>query len=272
MIVSKSHISIALQASMDASFVLMDFYQNGFSSHDKADGTPVTEADNASSLVIHELLETTQIPIIGEEIANLSYEERKNWELNWCVDPLDGTKEFIKKNGEFAVNIALISKGIPVFGCITSPTERKIIYGGKDLGVFISEYNTNKEITNTIELNKPLYVNQPLTLIASRSFHTNEVNTYIASLEAIHGNVNFLQKGSALKFFDLAVGNADLYVRFAPTMEWDIAAGQAILEELGGEIRDVLSGEKLVYNKENLLNPHFIAKSYAFIQQHVTTL
>ena len=272
MIVTKSHISIALQASMDASFVLMDFYQKGFSSKDKEDGTPVTEADNASSLVIHELLATTQIPIIGEEITNLPYEERKHWELNWCVDPLDGTKEFIKKNGEFAINIALISQGIPVFGCITSPTEQKIIYGGKGLGVFIAEFNEDKQITHTIELSKQPNVNQPVTLIASRSFHTIEINTYIANLEAIHGSINFHQKGSALKFFDIALGKADLYARFAPTMEWDIAAGQAILEELGGEIRDVSSGEKLVYNKENLLNPHFIAKSYAFIQQHVTTL
>ena len=272
MIVSKSNISIALQASMDASFVLMDFYQNGFSSKDKEDGTPVTEADNASSLVIHELLATTQIPIIGEEITNLPYEERKTWELNWCVDPLDGTKEFIKKNGEFAINIALISHGAPVFGCITSPTERKIIYGGKGLGVFIIEFNEFKEITSTIEVSKQLSINQPLTLIASRSFHTVEINQLITQLEFTHGSVTLHRKGSALKFFDLALGKADLYARFAPTMEWDIAAGQAILEELGGEIRDMSSGEKLVYNKENLLNPHFIAKSFAFIQQQVSTL
>ena len=257
---------------MDASFVLMDFYQNGFSSKDKEDGTPVTEADNASSLVIHELLTTTNIPIIGEEITNLPYVERKNWELNWCVDPLDGTKEFIKKNNEFAINIALIYQGTPIFGCITSPTERKIIYGGKGLGVFIIEFNEFKEVTSTFKISKQLTIQKPLTLIASRSFHTVEINHFITQLEVLFGSVTLHQKGSALKFFDLALGKADLYARFAPTMEWDIAAGQAILEELGGEIRAVNSGSKLVYNKENLLNPHFIAKTFAFNQQQVSIL
>lgn len=249
---------IALRASVEASNVIMKFYQNGFDSNIKSDGSPVTEADLAASKVISTILSETNIPILGEETYHQDFEERKNWNLNWCVDPLDGTKEFIKKNDQFAVNIALIEEHVSIFGVIASPTQKTVLFGGRGCGVYISKFEDIENEKNWIKLEPKEYQNSPLIMTMSHSPNSGAPLDYIGNLKLTYPEINFLKKGSALKFFDLALGIADIYPRFAPTMEWDIAAGQAIIEALGGSVKSIENGEQLIYNKENLLNPSFI--------------
>ena len=253
----------AIEASIEASKVLMEYYKGEINIQFKKDGSPVTLADIASSKVILKTLATTNIPIVGEESHKEDYQTRKNWDLNWCVDPLDGTKEFIKQNDEFGICIALIQNNNPIFGVIASPTEQKVIFGGKDLGVYISTFSSFSVKESWCKVEAASKVNTPLVVIGSRSFSNNEYEKLVDELHKKYEGVSYFQKGSALKFFDLALNKADIYPRFAPTMEWDIAAGHAILNELGGEVLNVETGLPLVYNKENLVNPFFIAKTKA---------
>jgi len=267
-----NHYRIALQAAIDASFVVMNYYNVGFTSEAKSDGSPVTEADKASSDLINSRLQTTNIPIIGEEIVNLDYQTRKNWKENWCVDPLDGTKEFIKKNGEFVINIAHIVEGNPVFGIIVSPVQQTFLLGGKATGVFTGTFDIDGNTHDWKQLHANTQINNPLVLISSRSFHSPKTANFVEGLRQKYGALTNIEKGSALKFFDLAYGKADIYPRFAPTMEWDIAAGQAILEGLDGTIQDVYFKQKLVYNKQTLYNPYFIAQTKASIDYQVNPI
>lgn len=262
---------IALKAAVDASALIMEYYTGAVHTEIKSDGSPVTDADLASSALIHERLAKTDWPVMGEEIRNASYAERKNWKEFWCVDPLDGTKEFIRRNGEFAVNIALIDGGKPVFGIIASPVQSEIIFGGENTGVYFSSFEDYSSSDKWQELKKPVAIGKPLALISSRSHHDGISLDFINALKAEFGEVELLQKGSSLKFFDLALVQADIYPRFAPTMEWDIASGQAILEGLGGAVIHAVTGKPLVYNKENLLNAHFIAKTAPFLQKEETS-
>lgn len=259
---------IAVQAAIDASSVIMAFYNNGFHSRYKKDGSPVTEADEASSRLIAERLLPTGIPIMDEEKINESYAIRKEWTAFWCVDPLDGTKEYIKRNGEFAVNIALVEGQQPVFGVIASPVKSEIIFGGKSTGAYYCTFEQFPDPASWTKLSASEKVNQPLTMISSRTHHHGVSLDFVNALRNTFGQVDFLQKGSSLKFFDLVLGKADVYPRFAPTMEWDIASGQAILEALGGKVVDTETMQPLKYNKENLLNPYFIAKTSSFLREN----
>lgn len=258
--IARKEYNIALNAAIAASREIMRFYVDGFDTEIKKDGSPVTQADIAASQVIDSYLLPTNIPITGEETLKSDFEVRKNWTECWCVDPLDGTKEFVKKNGEFAVNIALIKNKQPIFGIIASPVEQHIIFGGKDCGVFFSSFDTIDQSEKWIELKQPLTLQQPFVITCSRSHHSAPILQLIHDLNNKFGTIEYLKKGSSLKFIDLAFGRASFYPRFAPTMEWDIAAGQAILEALGGCVVDAITGEPLIYNKENLTNPYFIAK------------
>lgn len=257
----------AIIASIEASKIIMGFYEKGFTSHIKNDGSPVTEADFASSQVIIEHLSETNIPILGEESEHPSYDIRKNWTSNWCVDPLDGTKEYIKRNGEFAVNIALIEDTVATFGVIAWPIEKKVIFGGLQMGVFVSNFDTIEDAETWGKLSVQQTVNSPLVMATSRSPHSGASADFIEGLKKEHSEISFIKKGSALKFFDLAYGLADVYPRFAPTMEWDIAAGQAILEALGGTVCSVETGLPLTYNKKDLLNPHFVAITQSLVKR-----
>jgi 3'(2'), 5'-bisphosphate nucleotidase len=255
------HIYVtAIKASIDASAHIMEVYQSTIDVEIKNDGSPVTEADYRSSKIISAYLEPLNIPITGEEREKNDYSVRSQWEENWSVDPLDGTKMFIMKNDEFSINIAHIKNGIPVFGLICSPVERKIIIGGKDLGVYLFNFENANDVSQWEKITPKEQVNSPLIIACSRSF-TQSKYPLINTLREQYGEVDFLKKGSALKFFDLALGRADIYLRYAPTMEWDIAAGQAILNELGGEVRSVIDNEILKYNKKSLYNPHFIVRT-----------
>lgn len=251
---------IALKAAIAASKEIMRFYKEGFETEIKQDGSPVTQADLAASEIIDSYLIQTNIPITGEETHKVSFETRKHWKESWCVDPLDGTKEFVKKNGEFAVNIALIRSGQPIFGIIASPVNQTILFGGFETGVFHSTFEMIDFPLKWEQLNQPSKIQLPLVMTCSRSHHSGSMLNLLSDLKKSFDSIEFIQKGSSLKFFDLAHGRAAIYPRFAPTMEWDIAAGQAILEALGGSVLDASTNQPLIYNKENLLNPSFIAK------------
>lgn len=255
-----SFYRLVLDSMKDASDAILEVYGEDFSSEIKSDGSPVTKADLASSKILHDSLSKINFPFLGEEVKKAPYEERKDWEYYWCVDPLDGTKEFIKKNDEFAICVALIHEHRAVFGAICSPVTKDVIFGGENFGVFTTKLDgiyTIKEVQPQSTIKEG-----GVTLAISRSHNTDDsANVFIQELKDEYGQVEFFSKGSALKFFDLAVGKADLYARFGPTMEWDIAAGHCILRELGGEILSVDENRPLTYNKESLYNPPFIAYS-----------
>ncbi|MES2589335.1 MAG: 3'(2'),5'-bisphosphate nucleotidase CysQ [Bacteroidota bacterium] len=262
--ISKTY-QIALNAIIGASEIIMTFYEQGFDTEIKSDGSPVTEADLASSNYLKQELANTEIPVVDEESLQVSYDIRKNWKQNWCVDPLDGTKEFIKKNGEFAVNIALIENHKAIFGLIASPVNREILVGGLDFGVFILKFEDVSDFSKWKKIELPAEKKENYSIIASRSHNSGLTMNFMEEIKTEFGVFDIISKGSALKFFELAKDEASIYPRFAPTMEWDIAAGQAILEELGGKVFQAKTLESLIYNKENLLNPSFVAltKFYA---------
>jgi 3'(2'), 5'-bisphosphate nucleotidase len=219
----------------------------------KGDDSPLTLADRKANEIIVAGLEQLpfQFPIISEENKLVAYEERKNYEYYWLVDPLDGTKEFIKRNGEFTVNIALVKKDRPVFGIISVPVQNKVYYGIKGQGAFWVENGT----TTRLQANSYKMTDKGLRVVTSRS-HMNE-----ATANFVHqmNEPQFVSMGSSLKFMALAEGKADVYPRYGLCMEWDTGAAQIILEEAGGSVLQVDTNEPLVYNKENLLNPFFIA-------------
>ena len=254
---------IAIEAAIEASKAIMAIYEENFESQAKPDGSPVTAADLAASECIEKILQPLGIPITGEESDKAPYEQRQHWQQCWCIDPLDGTKEFIKRNGEFAVNIALIENGEPIFGLIASPFQEEILLGSKETGVFIFAFEVSQSPEQWVHLSVPSGTNKPIVMACSRSHHSGPVLQFINGIKEPDNDINYIKKGAALKFFDLALGKADVYPRFAPTMEWDIAAGQAILEALGGEVVHAETGEPLRYNKANLVNPYFIARTKA---------
>lgn len=254
-----------MQAILEASSAIMEVYATDFKAIQKDDGSPVTQADFAASKIIAAHLSVTNIPIVGEELEIEDYSVRSGWEENWLVDPLDGTRMFLERNDEFCINIAHIVKGKPIFGMIGSPTEKKILLGGPEYGAFIANYSDIEQPEKWQKLNATGRLNYPLVVICSRSYVHGAGFKYMQILEQTFGEMTYLRKGSALKFFDLATGKADIYARFAPTMEWDIAAGQAIVETLGGSVVDVKNNKSLRYNKADLFNPQLIAKSKAFI-------
>ena len=258
----------AIHAAIVASKEIMRIYIDVINLEYKEDGSPLTNADLASSKIIHEHLEPLGFPITSEETINTKYQERKEWASFWCVDPLDGTKEFVSKNGEFAVNIAFIEGAYPVFGLIASPVYEEILFGGKEMGVFACSFRDVNEPSKWKHIPEVEGVNHPLIIIGSRSHPSELGKKYYEEMLLISRDVEYLSKGSSLKFFDLANGKADVYPRFAPTMEWDIAAGQAILEALGGEVIHAVEGTRLCYNKEDLTNPFFIAKTKGFIAKY----
>lgn len=260
-------LQVALKAAVEASAEIMSVYSNGFSPKYKKDGSPVTQADLASNSVIEQLLGTTNIPLLTEESLHAPYEERQHWKQVWCIDPLDGTKEFIKRNDEFAVNIALIEDQQPVLGIIASPVERLLLVGGKDVNPSVISFEAITDPEQWQIITPKQTPNSPIVIASSRTPHSGATLEFVRSTNERFGEHAFLKKGSALKFFDLALGKADLYPRFAPTMEWDIAAGQAIMESLGGSVLHAYSGESLIYNKANLFNPYFVVHSHA-VQKH----
>lgn len=249
----------AIHAAIDAGTVIMQHYQGDLNPEKKRDGSPVTEADRASSEVIRHILEQTNIPIIDEEIKNSDYQTRRNWSKCWVVDPLDGTMEYIKKNDEFSVNIALVENNKPIFGLIASPVQEYLMFGGPEFGIFEWHYGNENAILTVSVNNRPKNI---FTVVSSRNHKTGDVQKFCDNLKNSKGNVVLTQQGSALKFFDLVKNIAQCYPRFGPTMEWDIAAGHALLLAAGGRVYNITTQKDLTYNKTNLVNPYFIALSY----------
>ncbi|MCR9171371.1 MAG: 3'(2'),5'-bisphosphate nucleotidase CysQ [bacterium] len=256
----------ALQAAVKASEAILEIYQNEVVAVQKEDGSPVTVADITSSKIIAEMLSATGIPLIGEEEEIAPYEERQYWKENWCVDPLDGTRMFLRRNDEFAVNIAHIIEGKSVFGIIASPVQKRVLLGGPSTGVFVTTFDNINDSEKWQAISSRDRLKNPVTVTCSRSYTHGSGFKYMQQLERQFGELVYIYKGSALKFFDLTEGRAEVYPRFAPTMEWDIAAGQAILEALGGTVVTVKDNQPLRYNKESLFNPHFIAKTKALLK------
>ena len=258
-------IEIAIAAAYNAGQEILKVYDTAFDVEHKDDRSPLTLADKKAHEVIVEHLKQTQIPILSEEGRSIDFQERKSWKRFWMVDPLDGTKEFIKRNGEFTVNIALIENGISVSGVIYVPVTGDLYFAISRKGAYKVE-KFNKPIASIEEWvasAKKLPVHsekRAYTVVGSRSHKSPETSAYMQSLTEERGELNIVSMGSSLKICLVAEGVADIYPRFAPTMEWDTAAGHAIAKEAGKEIYDQTTGKTMVYNKENLLNNWFIVR------------
>lgn len=258
------NLHIAIQASLEAGKEIMQVYDTAFSIEYKDDKSPLTEADKRANDIINAYLIPTQTPIISEENKQTNYNIRKEWQTCWIVDPVDGTKEFIKRNGEFTVNIALVTDGKPVLGVIYVP-DTKILYfadisTGKAYKTILNSHDASvQEVVKKALVLKPKEANSNLIqVVGSRSHMSQETLDFIEELKSKGNEVEIVSKGSSLKFCLVAEGNADVYPRFAPTMEWDTAAGQAICNATGIDVISKETNEPLLYNKENLLNPWFL--------------
>ncbi len=228
--------------------------------------SPLTLADKKCNDVINSYLIKTAHPIISEENRQLEYQERKDWDTCWIVDPLDGTKEFVKRNGEFTVNIALVKQGKPLLGVIYVPDTKELYVADviqKKAGKFVLDQHEVivEDLDMDANLIGPKNVGTELVrVVGSRSHMSEATEDFVGSLKGIYEKVDIVSKGSSLKFCLVAEGKADVYPRFAPTMEWDTAAGQAICEAVGLQVISKETDEPLLYNKENLLNPWFIVR------------
>ncbi|QYJ67289.1 3'(2'),5'-bisphosphate nucleotidase CysQ [Flavobacterium litorale] len=260
----KQIYNTAIQASIEAGEAIMKIYEKDFEVAYKEDASPLTAADSAANTVIMRYLSSTDVPVISEENKQLPYNERKDWTSCWIVDPLDGTKEFIKKNGEFTVNIALVTNGAPQFGVIYVPAVKTLYYGdiatGKSYRAVLNNVDDSVEtiIAYAKEI-KPTPDEDILRVVGSRSHMSQDTQDFVDSLKTkTDKSIEIVSKGSSLKFCLVAEGKADVYPRFAPTMEWDTAAGQAICKAVGLSVIDNTTKQEMVYNKENLLNPYFL--------------
>jgi len=262
--ISTEILRIAIDASIIAGKVIMEVYEKPhFESELKEDQSPLTEADMAANKVIISSLADTAYPIISEENKNSDYNIRKNWEHCWIVDPLDGTKEFIKRNGEFTVNIALCKNGIPILGVIYVPVTRELYYADvhkkEAFKTILDQDHIVSKLFDATDRIYPAKTNTKLIRVMGSRSHMNQMTLdYIAALEQTYEKVEIVSKGSSLKFCLVAEGVADVYPRFAPTMEWDTAAGQAICSAVGLKVDARDTKNPLLYNKADLLNPYFI--------------
>ncbi len=253
-----------VNVSIEAGKRIMDIYDlEDFGISFKEDNSPLTFADKASNNVIMNVLKKIDIPIISEENKQIEYSERKNWQKFWLVDPLDGTKEFIKKNGQFTVNIALIENELPVLGVIYIPVQKNLYFGMKGLGSFkISNidytYQTYNQLISEAEKIPNIENNNSYTVLASKSHFKEKTKEFIDNLRNKYADLQIINVGSSLKFCTIAEAKADIYPRFGPTMEWDIAAGHAIVKFAGGKVINYDSNKEMSYNKKSLLNPFFI--------------
>ena len=249
----KIELEKIVSIAKNAGDAIMQIYKKDFTIEYKDDKSPLTEADTKSNEIICNALEKLypNIPIMSEENKQTEYEVRKHWEYYWCIDPIDGTKEFIKKNDEFTVNIALIHKNTPVLGVVYAPAIDEMYKAKKDEGAF---KNNQKLPLKTNE--KP---EEKLSVVASKSHLSPETQEFIDNLET--KKIEQVNKGSSLKLCMVAEGEADIYPRLAPTMEWDTAAADAIVRESAKMTYQLENNKVMVYNKENLLNPWFIVRS-----------
>lgn len=264
--ITENLIYTAIQTALEAGKAILEIYCQPFDVELKTDNSPLTIADKKAHTIISERLADTGFPLLSEEGFHTNYEIRKDWNHYWLVDPLDGTKEFIKKNGDFTVNIALINRGQPALGVVYTPVQG-FLYWGSSAGSFRlnagilneSDVNSFEKIMQKAEL-LPCEVSTGFLVLASRSHMNSETEAYIEKLQISHPDLSLISRGSSLKFCCLAEGSADIYPRYSPTMEWDTAAGHAVARFAGCTVNQVEGGLPLEYNKPSLLNPFFIAQ------------
>ena len=258
------HLELVCQITLEAGKEILSIYDSDFAVEQKDDKSPLTAADKKAHLKIAEGLNTTDFPVLSEEGRTIPYDERKQWDYFWMVDPLDGTKEFVKRNGEFTVNIALIYRQKAILGVIYVPVKDQLYFGAEGVGAFkvksfskiAEKSNVNDWMSSANQL--PKKINRPFTIVGSRSHMSPETEEFIDEKKKEKGEVDIVSVGSSLKLCMVAEGVADDYPRFAPTMEWDTAAGQAIVEAMGGKVINWKTKESMKYNRENLLNDWFL--------------
>jgi 3'(2'), 5'-bisphosphate nucleotidase len=241
----------AVALARQAGAAILAIYRSGFSVAHKDDRSPLTEADLAAHRILVDGLQalTPELPVLSEESAHVPYAQRHRWHRYWLVDPLDGTREFVKRNGEFTVNVALIDDGRPVLGVVYAPDRDELAVATSAGGATLVRDGTGRRLR--VGARHP----GPWRVAGSRSHKDPRMDRFLAAL----GAHELVAVGSSLKFVLVAEGAADVYLRFGPTSEWDTAAGQCVLEAAGGRVTD-LAGAPLRYNtKESLLNPDFIA-------------
>ena len=266
----RRYILNAIDAALRAGEKILSIYNDpasDFQIEKKADNSPLTIADREAHNIICEYLNDTPYPILSEEGRHLPYSERYKWETLWIVDPLDGTKEFIKRNGEFTVNIALVHNFVPVMGIIYLPVLRELYFAEESLGAYKlsditerGELSLDELIASSIRLPETR-ISDKYVIVASRSHLSPETESYIKEKKNRYADVELISSGSSIKICLVAEGKADVYPRFAPTMEWDTAAGHAIARAAGKEIYQAGKNEPLIYNKEDLLNPWFVVEN-----------
>ena len=284
--VDKIYLLTSIQAAIEAGKSILEVYHStDFEVEKKADRSPLTLADKRAHETIVNRLAKFDIPILSEEGKDIPFIERKKWQAYWLVDPLDGTKEFIKKNGEFTVNIALIRKRKPAAGVVCVPDRDMLYFANAEIGSHkiaitqavellkmetghsdrIGPISTNEVdpvlrnlIGQSISLPIEQSIKRPFTIVGSRSHATPELEAFVEEKRREFGEVDFISAGSSLKLCLVAEGRADIYPRTGPSMEWDTAAGQAIVEFAGGNVFRYETEEPLSYNKENLLNSWFV--------------
>ncbi len=253
-------VDFLIALAQKAGDAIMEIYSREFSVETKDDRSPLTEADKKSNDVILKGLKEKypDTPFISEETKLTPYSERESWNTFWLIDPLDGTKEFIKKNGEFTVNIALIENGVPMIGVVYVPAQGKTYYGVSGKGSFKLEDRYAKPV---LMENKEHYGDKhKVIVVGSRSHMDENTMAFVEQLKVSGKEVEFSSSGSSLKFCLVAEGKADVYPRFAPTMEWDTGAAHGVVLYAGKNVFDRNTGQPLKYNKENLLNPFFIVE------------
>lgn len=268
----KTLLQLALHAAVEAGRAIMDIYEDpdaDFGVEHKADNSPLTLADKRAHEAIAARLAESGLPLLSEEGRHAAYAERSGWRSLWIVDPLDGTKEFIKRNGEFTVNIALIKEGVPVLGVVYVPVAGDLYFASgitgarkiEALDIRITPERIHELADAGRRLPLPGNGQRPFTVVASRSHLTPETECCIEALRQQHPDLQIVSCGSSIKICRVAEGLADVYPRFAPTMEWDTAAGHAVARAAGYEMYRYDTRDPLVYNKEDLLNPWFVVRS-----------
>lgn len=262
----KSYLKTAIQSAIEAGAAILTIYDSDVEVTIKEDDSPLTAADLASNKVINGYLGKTDIPVISEENRQISHSERGSWKRCWVVDPLDGTKEFIKKNGEFTVNIAICEQGTPILGVIYVPVSRELYYADvADKTAYKTVLRADHSLANALfdpedEIRPAAGGNGLIRVVGSRSHMNQDTLDYMEGLKDRFSRIEIVSKGSSLKFCLVAEGKADVYPRFAPTMEWDTAAGHAICKAVGLQVLSQRTKKELEYNKADLLNDYFLVQ------------
>ncbi len=258
---------VAIKAAISSGSEIMRIYEDGnFEIESKEDNSPITLADKSANIVINEFLKPTGIPIISEENVEAEFSERKQWDSCWIVDPLDGTKEFIKKSGEFTVNIALVENNKPVFGVIYIPVSKELYFGdvktGKSFKIFVDDKIEIEDLLKNAEEVFPKRAEGIIHVAGSRSHINEETLEFIEGIKKKYSQeVKVIPKGSSLKFCLIADGTMNIYPRIGTTMEWDTAAGHAICKAVGLRVIDMQTNKEMVYNKQNLRNNSFVVSN-----------